>query len=68
MKKLSLFAVALALTFFVACKGKEAAEPTEEETSIEAVEGAASEEVSNTAAEEEELTTEEDVFAVDLED
>lgn len=67
MKKLSLFAVALALTFFVACKGKEAAEPTEEETSIEAVEGAASEEVSNTAAEEE-LTTEEDVFAVDLED
>jgi hypothetical protein len=68
MKKLSFFALALALTFFVACKGKDSAEPVEEEITTEAVEGEASGEVSNMEAEEEELTPEEDVFAADLED
>lgn len=73
MKKLSYFAIALALSVMVACKGKDKKEPEDtnmEDMTMEQVDTGASEQMqtSTTTEATEEISTEEDVFATDLDD
>ncbi|HAE34918.1 MAG: hypothetical protein R2767_02395 [Chitinophagales bacterium] len=70
MKKLSIFAVALALTIFVSCKGKESNDDDMmDEGMQEQVDSNASDDMSDAGnADSEDLSTEEELFAVDLDE
>lgn len=73
MKKLSIFTVALALTLFVACKGKgsgDEPDPSAEDTISTSVETGASETLTETQKTEEVLnqSSDDELFGTDVDD
>ncbi len=69
MKRLSVFAMALLLTLFVACGGEKSDnEGMEHESGEEMVDNGASEELNNVDSADGEPTLEEEVFGVGVDD